>query len=98
MARSSPRIFDNFATALEYIMNNHNINDVIHYLDDYFTVGPPNITICDTNSDAMMDICKNAGFSIQQRKVVRPCEIIEFRKNDKSHYREVFIGYYQRIG
>ena len=26
----------------------------------------------------MMDICKNAGFSIQQRKVVRPCEIIEF--------------------
>ena len=77
-ARCSPRLFDNFAAALEYIMHNHNVSDVIHYLDDYFTVGPPDSTICDTNLDVMIGVCKAAGFSIQQRKVVRPCEVIEF--------------------
>ena len=34
--RSSTRLFDNFAIALEYIMHRHYVDDVIHYLDDLF--------------------------------------------------------------
>ena len=40
--RSAPAIFNRLADALEYILvHNYGIEDLLHYLDDFFTCGPP---------------------------------------------------------
>ena len=38
--RSSPTIFNHYANALEFAMLANGIQDLLHYLDDYFTAGP----------------------------------------------------------
>ena len=77
-SKSSPTLFNNFACALEYIMYNHNVSDVIHYMDDYFTVGPVNTAICENYLENMIKVCQEAGFSIQPTKLVSPTSTLEF--------------------
>ena len=43
--RSAPAIFDRLARAIEFILrNNYGIEDLLHYLDDFFTVHAPSLT------------------------------------------------------
>ena len=39
--RSSPKLFNDFADGLEYIMKNRGASSIVHYFDDFFT--------CDTD-------------------------------------------------
>ena len=77
-ARSSPKLFDNFARALEFIMKVNGVKDVIHYLDDYFTVGPPDMSICASNLHTMRSVCEQVGFKVQNKKVLGPANKLEF--------------------
>ena len=76
--RSSPQRFNMFADALQFIMLERGVTDLDHYLDDYITAGPPGSPICGNNLDTMLDTCKDTGFSVQPRKVVWPCTVLEF--------------------
>ena len=38
--RSSPALFNRLADALEYVLRNNGVEDLLHYLDDYFFAGP----------------------------------------------------------
>lgn len=76
--RSSPKLFDDFATALEYIMCKNGATYVNHYLDDYITVGPPASDMCQRNLDIMLDTCKYVNFSVNPAKVVGPSTTLEF--------------------
>jgi len=40
--RSAPKIFTAVADAVEWILRSEGVNFVIHYLDDFLLVGPPN--------------------------------------------------------
>ena len=71
-ARSSPKLFDNFTCALEFIMKVNGVKEVIHYLDDYFTVGPPDSSICAFNLHTMRSVCEQVGFKVQHKKVLVP--------------------------
>ena len=45
--RSSPYLFNRLADTFEWILkNNYHIKDLMHYLDNYFTVGPSQSVIC----------------------------------------------------
>ena len=77
-AKSSPRLFNNFADALEYAMRVNGVTDIIHYLDDYFTIGPRNSMLCESNMNIMLNTCKTIGFGVQHKKVVGPSTEIEF--------------------
>ena len=45
--RSSPFLFNRLADAFERLLkNNYTIQALMHYLDDYFTVGPPLSPVC----------------------------------------------------
>ena len=35
--------------ALQYAMKTNKVQDLLHYLDDYFTVGPPHSSVCANN-------------------------------------------------
>ena len=43
---SSPAIFNHYADALEFAMWANGINDLLHYLDNYFTAGPAGTGKC----------------------------------------------------
>ena len=43
-----------FANALEFIISQNGVTDVVHYLDDYLTGGPAQIDVCKANLDTML--------------------------------------------
>ncbi|KAK3726195.1 hypothetical protein QZH41_003183 [Actinostola sp. cb2023] len=48
--RSAPFIFDSIATMVEWILvNNYQVSDLVHYLDDFITTGPADTDVCARN-------------------------------------------------
>jgi hypothetical protein len=76
--RSSPKLFNTFADALQFIMLENGVTDVDHYLDDYLTAGPPDSPVCANNLEIMLATCKTTGFRVNPRKVEGPAAILEF--------------------
>lgn len=76
--RSSPKIFNEYATALEYIMKTKGVTDVCHFLDDYLTAGPADSDTCKNNLKIMRSCCENIGFPVQEKKVAGPTTVLEF--------------------
>ena len=74
--RSSPKLFDLYATGLEYIMYKNGVSFVCHYLDDSFTVSIDKQT-CTNNLSIMLQTCKDLGFTVQPRKIVAPSTCVE---------------------
>ena len=54
---SSPALFNKYADALQYSMKTNEVHDLLHYLDDYFTVGPPHSPVCTNNITTMIAMC-----------------------------------------
>ena len=75
--RSSPKLFNDFAEALQFIMEKQGVSDVDHYLDDYFTCGPPNSNICRSNLDTMLAVCDEFGFEVNPSKTECPTTCLE---------------------
>ena len=77
-ARSSPWIFNQVSSAIEWIGKNHDIEDLLHLLDDFFTAGPPNTDICEENLDLMLTLCNLMGVPIKESKTVYSTTCIIF--------------------
>ena len=75
--RSSPAIFDRFASALQYIMAKHGAGAIARYMDDYCTVAETR-DACQASLDIMLDTCRQAGFEVQPHKVKAPATVMEF--------------------
>ena len=77
---SAPRIFTEVADALAFIMTQSGVSYCDHYLDDFFTLGPPNSHECASNMDLMLRACEDTGFEVSSSpsKVVRPTTCLEF--------------------
>ena len=76
--RSAPRLFDDFANAMQYIMKHRGASECFHYMDDFITLGPPHSSQCHYNLDIMINTCHDVGFVINQDKLVGPSTIIEY--------------------
>ena len=50
---SSPALFNKYVDVLQYAMKTNKVQDLLHYLDDYFTVGPPDSPVCANNIATM---------------------------------------------
>ena len=62
---SSPAIFNHYANALEFAMRANGINDLLHYLNDYFTAGPAGTGECQHNINTMVEVCMEMGFAVR---------------------------------
>ena len=52
--RSARAIFNTVADSFHWcLVYNWNVLDLLHYLDDYFTLGPPNYNICGIELDSI---------------------------------------------
>ena len=77
--RSSPALFNMLADALEWTMlNNYQVTNAIHYLDDFFTAGPPNTDICHRNMQAMAHACTAINAPIKSEKTEGPSTTLTF--------------------
>jgi predicted Zn-ribbon and HTH transcriptional regulator len=74
--RSSPKLFDQYAEGMEYIMYKNGVSQVFHYLDDYLTLSS-DIETCQSNLSIMLNTCAELGFRIQPKKLVTPSKCVE---------------------
>ena len=63
-------LFNRLADAFEWILkNNYHIHDLMHYLDDYFTVGPPQSTICADYVQTILQVTSTLGIPLAPEKL-----------------------------
>ena len=67
---SAPYIFNQYAEALEWILqHNYLISNLIHYLDDFLIAGRPDSDECDQALQIMLQVCQRLGFPIAEGKI-----------------------------
>ena len=76
--RSAPKLFNTLADLLAWIMEQHGAQPLLHYLDDFLTIGPPNSNICQQNLDTIKQICDILGVPLALEKVEGPATSLSF--------------------
>ena len=51
---------------------------LLHYLDDFITVGPPDSPVCGSNMQKLCDTCAELGVSVATEKTVGPTTCLTF--------------------
>ena len=60
--RSAPYLFDAVASAVHWILEtNYQVSPLLHYLDDFLTMGPANSHQCQTHVSSAIEIFKRLG-------------------------------------
>ena len=71
--RSAPFIFSSMADLLEWILrHNYGLNFLSHYLDDFYTMGPPNSPACQNNLDTCLWLFRVWHIPLHPNKVEGP--------------------------
>ena len=69
--RSAPFIFNTVVDMVEWILlNQHNVSDLLHYLDDFISAGPPQSPQCAYNLSTALAVCKRLGLPLHPNKCV----------------------------
>ena len=69
---SAPRLFNILADLLAWILKQQGVSEVLHYLDDFLTMGPPSSGVCQHNLDIIQQICTQLGVPLATEKVEGP--------------------------
>lgn len=78
-ASSSCAIFERFSSSLEYISNNLlKIRHMIHILDDFLILGPPNSPDCQNDLNKFLAFCSDIGVPIKEEKTENARTVITF--------------------
>ena len=75
---STPYIFNQFASALHWVMAANYAADVIHYLDDFLLAGPPGQPTCSESTETMLRVCEKLGIPVALDKLEGPATTITF--------------------
>ena len=76
--RSAPKLFTIVAEFLAWIAQQNNVSFLIHYLDDFLTIGPPLSSACQHNLDTIIRICNYLGVPLALEKVEGPSTSLPF--------------------
>ena len=76
--RSAPIIFTAVVDALQFIMKQQGVTWLVHYLDDFLTLGQSDSSSCSSNMKIMSAACEEAGLPIEPAKTVGPTTKIMF--------------------
>ena len=76
--RSAPSIFDSVADMVEWILiNNYGLSDLVHYLDNFITLGPPDSSSCQQNLATALAVCKQLGLPLHPKKCEGPASPLD---------------------
>ena len=74
---SAPYLFNSVADMVEWILLNlHDVSNLLHYLDDFITAGPPNSDQCALNLSTSVRVCKSLGFPLHPNKCIGPSTVL----------------------
>ena len=76
--RSAPKLFNVLADLLSWILEQQQVTPVLHYLDDFLTMGPPQSPICSNNLTVIKNICSMLGIPLALEKVEGPSDSLTF--------------------
>ena len=77
--RSAPYLFNQFAEALQWILqHNYGLQWLIHYLDDYLIVGAPDSHSCGEHLQCFLRVCTLLGIPVAMDKVDGPATVLPF--------------------
>jgi len=76
--RSAPKLFNIAADLLQWIAEYHGVAPLLHYLDDFLTLGPPHSKVCLQNLDTLKHICSRLGVPLALEKVEGPSTSLPF--------------------
>jgi len=76
--RSAPKLFNVLADLLLWILEHHNVSPVMHYLDDFLTMGPAGSPTCAHNLTVIKEICSSLGIPLALEKVEGPSDCLTF--------------------
>jgi len=70
--QSAPKLFNILANLLAWIMENTGVSYLIHYLDDYLTMGSRESTRCQQNLDIFLCLYAELGIPLAAKKLEGP--------------------------
>ena len=76
--RSAPQIFNALADALQWILQQHGVSHLWHYLDDYLTAGAADSEECQRNCQIIASICELLGIPLAEDKCEGPRTCLEY--------------------
>ena len=76
--RSAPKIINAIADAAEWILLHTGVTNLMHYLDDFLTIGSPRSTECRENLQAITATCQKLGLPLKEEKVEGPATSLIF--------------------
>jgi len=76
--RSAPKLFNILADLLAWIAKQAGVSYLIHYLDDYLTMGPPYTPSCQHNVDTFVALCAELGVPLATDKLEGPSTSLSF--------------------
>ena len=67
--RSAPKLFNIMADLLAWILEQQGVSNVMHYLDDFLTMGRPETPECRCNLDILIQVCQLLNIPLAIHKV-----------------------------
>ena len=75
--RSAPYIFSSVADLVEWVLKKqYNVSFLLHYLDDFHTLGPPNSQTCQQNLDTCIQQFQDWGIPLHPDKLEGPSTLL----------------------
>ena len=76
--RSAPKLFNILADLLSWILQRKGITPLIHYLDDFLTMGQADSTACHNHLTTIKEVCRDLGIPLAIEKLEGPSQRITF--------------------
>ena len=54
------------------------MDDIQHFYDDFFEVGPPNSDQCENSLDTSLAICEFLGVPVEHSKTIHPTSCMQY--------------------
>ena len=76
--RPAPKLFNALADLLSWILEQQQAKPVLHHLDDFLIMGPPQSPVCSRNLLVIKDVCSMLGIPLALEKVEGPSVSLAF--------------------
>ena len=76
--RSAPKLFNVAADLLQWIVEHNGVTPLLHYLDDFLTLGPSQSDACHHNLSTLKHLCHSLGVPLALEKVEGPATCLPF--------------------
>ena len=76
--RSAPKVFSAVADAVEWVALQFGVSILLHYLDDFLTMGKANTSECKRNLELLIELCNKLGLPLKWQKREGPVTTLIF--------------------